>query len=93
MIGDASNGLEALQKAEALKPDLILLDIGLPKPNGIEVEKRLRQLVPNAKGLFLTHNSDADVASAALSNGARGYMLKTDAGRHPSPAIEGILRG
>ena len=73
VVGEASDGLEALQKAEALKPDLILLDIGLPNLNGIEVGNRLRQTVPNANVLFLTQNNDAAVVRAALSHGAKGY--------------------
>jgi DNA-binding NarL/FixJ family response regulator len=93
VIGEASDGLEAVQKAETLKPDLILLDIGLPYLNGIETENRLCRLVPSAKVLFLTQNNDADIVWAALSNGALGYVLKTDAGSELLPAIKAILRG
>jgi DNA-binding NarL/FixJ family response regulator len=93
VVGEASDGLEALQKAEALKPDLILLDIGLGKLNGIEVEKRLCQLVPRAKVLFLSQYNDADIVRTALSNEAQGYVLKTDAGDELLTAIKAILRG
>jgi DNA-binding NarL/FixJ family response regulator len=93
VIGAASDGLEAVEKAEELKPDLILLDIGLPKLNGIQAENRLHQLVPGARVLFVTQNDDADMIQAALSNGAQGYVLKTDAGRELLPAIEAVLRG
>lgn len=61
VIGEASDGLEAVQKAKELGPDLIVLDIRLPKLNGIQAAKRLRDLVPNAKILFLTEESDSEV--------------------------------
>ncbi len=90
VVGEAADGLEAIQKANALKPDLILLDIGIPGVNGIEVAKRL---CPCAKVLFLSQNNDPDVVQAALSIGARGYILKTDAGGELLPAIAAVFRG
>jgi DNA-binding NarL/FixJ family response regulator len=93
VVGEASDGLEAVQKAQELNPDLILLDIGLPNLNGIEAQSRLCRLVPGAKVLFLSQNNDAELVRAALSNGARGYVLKVDAGRELLNAIKAILRG
>jgi len=93
VIGEASDGLEAVQKAETLKPDLILLDIGLPHLNGIEAENRLCRLVPSAKVLFLSQDNDSDIVRAALSNGASGYVLKVDAGSELLPAISAVVRG
>ena len=61
VIGEASDGLEALEKAQALKPDLILLDIGLPSLNGIEAAHRISRLSPTATILFVSQISDADV--------------------------------
>jgi len=93
VVGEASDGLEAVHIAEELKPDLILLDIGLPSLNGIEAAKRLCQRVPDMKILFITHNNDPEMARAALSNGAQGYVLKTDAGRELLHVITACLGG
>jgi DNA-binding NarL/FixJ family response regulator len=93
LIAEASDGSEAVQKAEELKPDLILLDIGLPKLNGIEAARRIRQCSPTSKIIFLSQNSDVDVVRAALSSGALGYVRKIDAGRQLLLAVEAVLRG
>lgn len=93
IVGEAADGLEAVQKAQELKPDLVLLDIGLPNLNGIEAASRIAELVPEAKILFVTQNYDADVLRAALSNGARGCILKMDAVHELLPAVEAVLRG
>ena len=93
VIGEASDGLEAVHKAEQLKPDLILLDIGLPTLSGIEAAQRISMLVPSATVLFLSQETDAEVVAAALSNGARGYVLKLDAILELLPAVESVLRG
>jgi two-component system nitrate/nitrite response regulator NarL len=92
VIGEASDGLEAVQKPEELRPDLIVLDIGLPTLNGIEAAHRISMLVPSATVLFLSQENDADVIATALSNGA-GYVLKLDTNRELLPAVESVLRG
>jgi DNA-binding NarL/FixJ family response regulator len=93
VIAEASDGSGAVQKAEDLKPDLILLDIGLPKLNGIEAARRIQQRSPSSKIIFLSQNSDLDVVRAAVATGALGYVLKTDAGRELLPAVDAVLRG
>ena len=93
LIGEASDGLEAVEKAQALKPDLILLDIGLPSLNGIEASHRISRLNPSSTILFVSQISDADVVQEALSNGAKGYVWKQDAGIDLMLAIEAALRG
>jgi DNA-binding NarL/FixJ family response regulator len=93
IVGEAADGLEAVQKAQELKPDLVLLDIGLPNLNGIEAASRIAELVPEAKILLVTQNYDADVLRAALSNGAQGCILKMDSGQELLPALEAVLRG
>ena len=93
VIGEASDGLQAMQKAEELQPDLILLDIGLPALNGIEAAHRISRLVPAAKILFVSQENDKDVVAAALSNGAKGYVRKQNANSELLSAIEALLRG
>jgi DNA-binding NarL/FixJ family response regulator len=93
VVAEASDGSEAVQKAEDLKPDLVLLDIGLPKLNGIEAARRIRQRSPSSKIIFLSQNSDLDLVRAALGTGALGYVLKTDAGRELLPAVDAVLGG
>ena len=91
-VKQASDGLEAVQKAEAIQPDLIILDISLPNLNGIEVARRVHKLAPSTKILFLSVESDADLVNEALSLGA-GYIHKPRASRDLLPAIETVLKG
>lgn len=93
VIAEASDGSETVQKVEELKPDLILLDIGLPKLNGIEAAWRIRQLSPSSKIVFLSQNNDRDFVRAALSTGVLGYVHKTDAAGELLPAVDAVLRG
>ena len=93
LVGEASDGLEAVEKAQALKPDLILLDIGLPRLNGIEAAHRISRLIPNTAILFLSQICDVDVVQEALSNGAKGYVWKQDAGEELLPAVDAALGG
>jgi DNA-binding NarL/FixJ family response regulator len=93
IIAEVSDGSEAVQKVAALKPDLIVLDIGLPKLNGIEAARGMRHLFPTSTIVFLSLNNDPDVVRAALSTGALGYVHKTDVQRDLLPAIEAVLQG
>jgi len=77
IIAEVSDGLEAVNKAQELQPDLILLDIGLPGLNGIEAARRIRKLSPESKIIFVTQESSADVIEEAMNSGALGYVVKT----------------
>jgi DNA-binding NarL/FixJ family response regulator len=92
IIGEASDGLEAVQKASELQPDLIVLDIGLPSLNGIEAGRRIRKLSPRAKILFLSQESSAEVVQEALSLGALGFVIKMHAAGDLLLAVEAVLR-
>lgn len=93
IVGEASDGLEAVKKAWDLQPNLILLDIGLPGLNGIEAAHRISRLVPGAMILFVSQNGDPEVVAAALSNGAKGYVRKQQANTELLHAVETVLRG
>jgi len=91
VIAEASNGEEAVQKALDLQPDLVLLDIGLPYLNGIEVAKQIRRLCRDCKIVFLTENRCCDVAEEALRTGASGYILKNRADSELITAVKAVL--
>jgi DNA-binding NarL/FixJ family response regulator len=93
IVGEASDGLEAVHKAEELQPDLIVLDIGLPTLNGIEAARRIRKLSPKSKIVFMSQESSADVVQEALALGARGYVVKAHAGSELLAAVEAVLEG
>ncbi|HEX2663322.1 MAG TPA: response regulator transcription factor [Candidatus Acidoferrum sp.] len=90
-VTQASHGFEAIQKAEEIQPDLIVLDISLPRLNGIEVARRVHKLLPAAKIFFLSVESDADLVREALDVGA-GYIHKPRVLRDLLPAIEAVLK-
>ena len=93
IIGVATDGLDAIRKAERLRPDLILLDISLPKLNGLEAARQIRKVSPSSKILFVSVESDPDVVRDALSAGGLGYVLKTEAARDLLSGIESVLLG
>jgi DNA-binding NarL/FixJ family response regulator len=93
IIGEARDGLEAAQIAQQLQPDLILLDIGLPALNGIEAARRIRELSPKSKILFVSDHRSRDIAEEGLRIGAIGYVVKSDAGAELLPALKAALEG
>ncbi len=93
VIGEASDGLEAVRKAEELQPDLIVLDIGLPTLSGIEVARRIRNLCPKCKILFMSQEVSADLAEEAFRLGAMGYVVKAHAGSELLVAVEAVCQG
>jgi DNA-binding NarL/FixJ family response regulator len=91
IIAEVSDGFEGVQKADELKPDLILLDIGLPTLNGIEAARRIRKLSPDSKIIFLSQEFAADVIETAVGLGALGYILKTRAAHDLMPAVQAVI--
>jgi DNA-binding NarL/FixJ family response regulator len=93
IVGEVTDGLEAVQKADELQPDLILLDIGLPTINGIGAARRIREVSHASKILFVSENRSPEIAEEALNTGAGGYVLKSDAASELLPAIKAVLAG
>ena len=93
VIGEVADGLEGVQKAELLEPDLILLDIGLPTLNGIEAARRIRKLAPASKIIFVSQESSGEVVQEALKLGAWGYVVKTRAASDLLAAVDAFLEG
>ena len=91
IVGQAQDGLTAIQKVVELNPDLVVLDIGLPDMSGIQVARRILELAPNVRILFLTENTAPEVVRAALLTGAQGYVVKSSAARELVPALEALL--
>jgi DNA-binding NarL/FixJ family response regulator len=88
VIGEAVDGQEAVEKAQLLKPDVVLMDIGLPKLNGLEAARRIKALVPAPRVIFLTAQSDFDVMEEAFRLGASAFILKTQVVSHLLQALE-----
>ena len=93
VVGESSDGLDAVRKAKELQPDLIVLDLGLPTLNGIEAARQICKATPGSKILFVTQESSPDVVQAALNSGAQGYVLKARAFIDLLPAVEAVLKG
>jgi DNA-binding NarL/FixJ family response regulator len=92
IISEVSDGLAAVHCAKELKPDVVLLDLGLPELSGIRAARRICTLVPNCKILFLSQESSVDVVREALGIGA-GFVVKTDAASELLPAIKSVTLG
>lgn len=93
IVGEASDGSDAVWQAERLQPDLVLLDIVLPKLSGLEVARRVRKLVPNAKILFVSQASSFHMVQECFRLGGLGYVQKMSAESDLVPAIDAVLRG
>ena len=91
VVGQVTDGLTALQKVVELKPDLVVLDIGLPDISGIKVAQEILDLAPKTRILFLSENTCPAVVRAALLTGAQGYVVKSSAARELMPALEALL--
>jgi DNA-binding NarL/FixJ family response regulator len=93
VVGEATNGLEAFQKVVELEPDLILMGIGVPSVNGIEAARRIREMVPEAKIIFLSEEPSFEVVQKAMSLGASAFVVKNMAANELVTAVETVLAG
>jgi DNA-binding NarL/FixJ family response regulator len=90
VVGESSDGLEAIQKIQELNPDLILLDVGLPKLSGIEVARRVQVFSAHSIVLFVSQFCDWDIIEYAFRYGASGYVVKCDAYAELVSAVESV---
>ena len=90
VCGEAATGPEALDKSQTLKPDVVVLDVAIPELNGLEVGRRIRKARPETQLLMLTMYESEDLVSEVLKLGARGFILKSDAGRDLVAAVEAL---
>jgi CheY-like chemotaxis protein len=93
IVGEALDGLAAVRQAEELKPDLILLDIGLPSADGLQAAREILKLSPDSKIVFVSQESNPDVVQEAFNLGARGYVAKTRAASDLLAAADAVLEG
>ena len=93
VVGTVSDGRDLLRIAPTLRPDIVLLDIGMPSLNGIDAGRQLKKILPHTKIILLTVNTDYELAAEALRNWASGYLLKSCRGPELLEAIREVLNG
>ena len=91
VVGEAADGVEAVEKAAQLLPDIVLLDIGMPLLNGIEAAPRIRRASPESGIIFLTQEHDSDIRAAALATGSAAYLLKSTPASELKRTIESVV--
>jgi two-component system, NarL family, nitrate/nitrite response regulator NarL len=93
LCGEAPDGEIAVEMAEELKPDLILMDVSMPKLNGLEAARRIRQLVPHSSLIIVSQHDSAELVRQALSVGAKGYVTKSSLGKDLFGALRVVEQG
>jgi len=93
VCGEAADGREAVQKAQELQPDIVVLDLAMPELNGLEATRQITGTVRRAQVLILTMHESEQLMHEVLAAGARGYVLKSDAGNVMHAAIESLCKG
>jgi len=92
IVGEAADGLEAVKRVQQFRPELILLDIGLPKLNGIDAARRIRERAPNTRILFCSQNRSRDIAGEAMQTGD-AYVVKAGGAGELLAAVDAVLQG
>ncbi|HMC83794.1 MAG TPA: response regulator transcription factor [Candidatus Polarisedimenticolia bacterium] len=92
VCGEASSGPEALGKAKELRPDVVVMDISMPGPSGLETTRLIRDALPETEVLMVTMHNSRELVSAARAAGARGYLVKSDSVSHLIEALSAVCR-
>ncbi len=92
VVGEAADGQELVEKTEKLRPDVVVLDISMPRLNGLEAAHRIKKILPEVKILILSMHDSEQLARSVLDAGARGYIAKSDTARDLVIAIEALRR-
>jgi DNA-binding NarL/FixJ family response regulator len=90
VVGEATTGRDALNRVTALKPDVVVMDISMPEMNGLEATRQILKALPKTEILILTMHESEQVVREVLEAGARGYVLKSDAGRSLVAAVDSL---
>jgi DNA-binding NarL/FixJ family response regulator len=90
VVGEASDGVEALEKVDSLQPDVVVLDVTMPRMNGIEACRLIQQKTPGLEVLFVTQHDSPQMMREALAAGARGYVVKSNLARDLLEAVEAV---
>lgn len=93
IVGEASNGREALELCRALRPDLALIDVRMPEMDGLETTRAIKRICPHTSIIIVTMHENPDYLTAAMRNGAAGYLLKDASRRELLAAVRQVLRG
>jgi len=93
VVAEAKDGMEAVKKTAELKPDIVVLDIGMPQLNGLGAVRKIAKVHPSAKVLILSMHESDNLVREVLQTGARGYVTKSSASRELISAVEAIQRG
>ena len=92
IVDEGEDGIEAVEKAKELQPDIVVLDVGMPRMDGLEACRRIRKVVPKSEILIVTQHDSAQMMREALSAGARGYVVKSDAARDLPAAVDALIQ-
>jgi DNA-binding NarL/FixJ family response regulator len=93
ICGEASTGRQAVAEAERLKPDIIVMDLGMPELNGLDATRQIKRILPKTEILIFTANETEEIVRGVFRAGARAYLLKSEANKHLIPAIEALCKG
>jgi DNA-binding NarL/FixJ family response regulator len=92
VVCDAADGLQAVREAERLQPDVVVLDITMPKMGGFEAAVRIREVAPSAEIVFLSQHDSLDIIKEAFRHGARGYVVKSAASKELVAAVRTVSK-